>query len=339
MPIFPACKAGNMQKPFDLGTPVINLADTAERKGHMDQYLAGLTTETVNPNTRNIDMCETEDILRLINAEDAAVPGAVAKELPRLAQAVDIAYEALRGGGRMFYVGCGTSGRLGVLDASECPPTYGTDPELVQGYIAGGDAALRTAIEGSEDDADAGARLIADLGLTQRDVLVGITASGSAPFVLGAVDEARRRGAACIALVNNPASRLAELCDVAIAPVVGPEVIMGSTRMKAGTAQKLVLNMLSTSVMIKMGKVYHNLMVDLRATNRKLRDRSVRIICAATDVSPAQAADYLEQAGGQVKTAIMMIGTGLARADAEAVLNGSGGRLAQAIEQCRAAHA
>ncbi len=299
----------------------------------MDQYLAGLATETINPNTRDIDRCGTEEILRLINAEDAAVPGAVARELPHLAQAVDLAYAALRAGGHMFYVGCGTSGRLGVLDASECPPTYGVDPSLVQGYIAGGDAALRTAIEGSEDNAQAGAQLIAELGLTEKDVLVGITASGSAPFVLGAVEEARRRGAVCIALVCNPASRLAALCQVAVAPVVGPEVIMGSTRMKAGTAQKLVLNMLSTAVMIKLGKVYHNLMVDLRATNRKLRDRSVRIICAATDVSPEQAAEYLEQAGGQVKTAILMICTGLDRAAAEACLRGSEGRLAQAMEQ------
>lgn len=299
----------------------------------MDQYLAGLTTESINPNTRHIDTCETEEILRLINAEDAAVPGAVAKELPQLAKAVDLAYEALHSGGRMFYVGCGTSGRLGVLDASECPPTYGVDPEMVQGYIAGGDAALRTAIEGSEDNAEAGRRLVCDLGLTEHDVLVGITASGSAPFVIGAVEEARRRGAVCIALVNNSDSKLAALCHVAVAPIVGPEVIMGSTRMKAGTAQKLVLNMLSTSVMIKMGKVYNNLMVDLHATNRKLRDRSVRIICAATGASSEQAAKSLEQADGQVKIAIVMLRTGLDKNTAESCLAGSDGHLTRTLKQ------
>ena len=297
----------------------------------MDHYLAGLTTETINPNTLRIDECGTEEILRLINSEDAKVPQAVAKELPSLARAVDLAYEALRTGGRMFYVGCGTSGRLGVLDASECPPTYGVSPEMIQGYIAGGDTALRSAVEGSEDDREAGARLVREVGLTGGDVLVGITASGSAPFVLGAVEAAKARGAACIALVNNPGSKLGELCDVTVAPVVGPEVIMGSTRMKAGTAQKLVLNMLSTAVMIKLGKVYNNLMVDLRASNRKLRDRSVRIIVSATGAGPEEAAAYLERAGGQVKTAIMMYLTGLDRTEAEARLAAGEGRLKQAL--------
>lgn len=297
----------------------------------MNQYLAGLMTESVNPNTVGIDECSTEEMLRLINAEDAAVPHAVAEELPHLAVAVDLAYEALKKGGHMFYVGCGTSGRLGVLDASECPPTYGVDPELVQGYIAGGDQALRRAVEGSEDDAEAGAQLVRDLGVTSKDVLVGITASGSAPYVLGAADEARRRGAVCIAVVNNHASKLEGICNVTVAPVPGPEVIMGSTRMKAGTAQKMVLNMLSTSVMVKMGKVYNNLMVDLQASNQKLHDRSLRIICASTDATPETAAEYLEKADGNVKAAIMMLKTGLDKEAAKEKLEKNGGCLKQAI--------
>ncbi len=298
----------------------------------MDQYLAGLTTETVNPNTACIDECSTEEILRLINAEDERVPKAVAAEIPSLAKAVDLAYERLLRGGRMFYAGCGTSGRLGVLDASECPPTYGVSPELVQGYIAGGDIALRNAVEGSEDDAEAGAQLVRDHNLTEKDVLVGITASGSAPYVLGAVQEAAARGAATIALVNNKGSKLEALCQVTVAPVVGPEVIMGSTRMKSGTAQKLVLNMLSTSVMVKLGKVYNNLMVDLQCTNKKLRDRSARIFCTATGADSETAAARLEQAGGTLKTAILMELAGIDRAEAEARLERSGGRLKQAAQ-------
>lgn len=302
----------------------------------MDEYLAGLATETVNPNTVDIDECETEEILRLINQEDMQVPLAVERELPNLTRAVDLAYRALRRGGRMIYVGCGTSGRLGVLDASECPPTYGTDPELIQGHIAGGDIALRNAVEGAEDDPDAGAKLVEDLDLTGQDVLVGITASGSAPYVLGAAKAAKERGAGCIALVNNPSSKLEALCDVTVAPVVGPEVIMGSTRMKAGTAEKLVLNMLSTAVMIKLGKVYNNLMVDLRATNRKLQDRSVRIITAATGAGAEEAAQYLTKADGKVKTAIMMYLSGLDAPEAEKALAAREGRLKQALKDLRA---
>lgn len=304
----------------------------------MDEYLARLATETVNPNTVNIDECETAEILRLINQEDMQVPQAVERELPSLTRAVELAYTALRRGGRMIYVGCGTSGRLGVLDASECPPTYGTDPELIQGHIAGGDAALRNAVEGAEDDPAAGAKLVEDLGLTDKDVLVGITASGGAPYVLGAAKAAKERGAGCIALVNNPGSKLEALCDVTVAPVVGPEVIMGSTRMKAGTAEKLVLNMLSTAVMIKLGKVYNNLMVDLRATNRKLQDRSVRIITAATGAGAEEAAEYLSRADGKVKTAVMMYLSGLDAPAAEERLSVCGGRLKQALKDISAAY-
>lgn len=299
----------------------------------MDEYLSKLATETVNPNTVGIDECGTAEILRLINREDMQVPLAVERELPSLTRAVDLAYAALQRGGRMIYVGCGTSGRLGVLDASECPPTYGTDPELIQGHIAGGDTALRNAVEGAEDDVLAGAKLVEELDLTEKDVLVGITASGSAPYVLGAVEAARTRGAGCIALVNNPGSKLEALCDVTVAPVVGPEVIMGSTRMKAGTAEKLVLNMLSTAVMIKSGKVFNNLMVDLRATNCKLRDRSVRIIAAATGAGPEESEEYLNRAGGKVKTAIMMYLSGLDAPAAEEKLSVCGGRLKQALKE------
>lgn len=304
----------------------------------MDEYLAKLATETVNPNTVKIDECSTEEILRLINQEDMQVPLAVERELPSLTRAVDLACQALARGGRMIYVGCGTSGRLGVLDASECPPTYGTDPELIQGHIAGGDAALRNAVEGAEDDADAGAKLVEDLEITDKDVLVGITASGGAPYVLGAAEAAKARGAVCIALVNNPGSKLETLCDVTVAPVVGPEVIMGSTRMKAGTAEKLVLNMLSTAVMIKSGKVYNNLMVDLRATNRKLQDRSVRIITAATGAGREEAEEYLQMAGGKVKTAIMMYFSGLEASEAERALDARGGRLKQALKDISVAY-
>lgn len=304
----------------------------------MDEYLAKLATETVNPNTVKIDECSTEEILRLINQEDMQVPLAVERELPSLTRAVDLACQALARGGRMIYVGCGTSGRLGVLDASECPPTYGTDPELIQGHIAGGDAALRNAVEGAEDVADAGAKLVEDLEITDKDVLVGITASGGAPYVLGAAEAAKARGAVCIALVNNPGSKLETLCDVTVAPVVGPEVIMGSTRMKAGTAEKLVLNMLSTAVMIKSGKVYNNLMVDLRATNRKLQDRSVRIITAATGAGREEAEEYLQMAGGKVKTAIMMYFSGLEASEAERALDARGGRLKQALKDISVAY-
>ena len=304
----------------------------------MDEYLAKLATETVNPNTVKIDECSTEEILRLINQEDMQVPLAVERELPSLTRAVDLACQALARGGRMIYVGCGTSGRLGVLDAVECPPTYSTDPELIQGHIAGGDVALRNAVEGAEDDADAGAKLVEDLEITDKDVLVGITASGGAPYVLGAAEAAKARGAVCIALVNNPGSKLETLCDVTVAPVVGPEVIMGSTRMKAGTAEKLVLNMLSTAVMIKSGKVYNNLMVDLRATNRKLQDRSVRIITAATGAGREEAEEYLQMAGGKVKTAIMMYFSGLEASEAERALDARGGRLKQALKDISVAY-
>lgn len=297
----------------------------------MNTYLHNLTTEKINRLTMNIDECSTEEMLQLINQQDALVPLAVAREIPNITRAVDIIYESLRNGGRLFYIGAGTSGRLGVLDASECPPTYGVDPEMVQGIIAGGDIALRTAIEGCEDDTDAGAKLIEEYSITGRDVVVGITASGGTPFVLSAVKAAKETGAATIGVTNNQDSKLSEICDVCIAPIVGAEVVIGSTRMKSGTAQKLVLNMLTTGTMIKLGKIYGNLMVDLKATNAKLYDRARRIICHATGVDYETAAKYLERVEGDTKLAILIIKTGIEADQGRDLLQKHGGRLKDAI--------
>ena len=269
--------------------------------------LKTLTTEAVNQDTITIDECSTEEILRMINREDQKVALAVEAEIPQIAKAVDLLYPALKQGGRMIYVGAGTSGRLGVLDASECPPTYGTDPEMVQGFIAGGDVALRSAVEGCEDDADAGKTLMVECGITDNDVVIGITASGSAAYVIGALEKARELGAKTIGITNNRTNDYDCYCDVCIAPLCGPEVISGSTRMKAGTSQKLVLNMLTTSVMIKLGKVYQNRMVDLKASNKKLNCRSIRMIQEITGVDEENAAIWLEKAGRSTKLAIMCI--------------------------------
>ncbi|GIO14287.1 N-acetylmuramic acid 6-phosphate etherase [Cohnella xylanilytica] len=297
----------------------------------MNEYLAGLVTEEINPNTRMIDECTTEEMLRLLNREDAKVPAAVADEIPQIVKAVDILHRLLKNGGRMFYIGAGSSGRLGVLDASECPPTFGVDPSLVQGHIAGGDIALRVAVEGYEDDEEEGIALIERCGVTDKDAVIGISASGSAAFVIAGLRRASELGAATIGVVNNKNSKLSEFCDVCIAPVVGPEVIMGSTRLKAGTAQKLVLNMLTTGTMVKLGKTYDNLMVDLKASNNKLYDRSVRIIQAATGVGEEQAADYLNRASMSAKLAILMIRTGLEASAAEEALTRHDGNLKAAI--------
>jgi len=297
----------------------------------MTSYFAHLTTEKSNPSTQSIDESDTRDMLLMMNDEDQLVPLSVRKEIDALTSAVDLLHNALKDGGRMFYVGAGTSGRLGVLDASECPPTFGTEPELVQAYIAGGDIALRTAVEGCEDDEEGGVQLITDKGITSRDVVIGITASGSAPYVLGAIRRAKELGAGTIGIVTNKNTKLNEICDICIAPEVGPEVVAGSTRLKSGTAQKLVLNMLTTGVMIKLGKVYNNLMVDLRASNSKLYDRSIRIVRSVTGVSEEKAIEALSQAGMQVKTAILMIETGQNFAEAEQTLQRHDGRLKAAI--------
>lgn len=297
----------------------------------MDEYLASLLTEKVNERTEQIDRCNTVEILEMINREDITVPREVGKVIPQIAEAVDMITEAVRNGGRLFYFGAGTSGRLGILDASECPPTFGVDPSLVQGYIAGGDIALRTAVEGCEDSEDLGRREIEAAGITAKDAVVGITASGRTPYVLGVVRQAAAIGARTIGIATNPNNLLQEEVDICITPVVGPEVITGSTRMKSGTAQKLVLNMLTTSVMIKLGKVYGNRMVDLRATNVKLVERAKRIFGDVTGEAEAVAQEYLDAAGMETKLAIMMYYSGLGASEASRILKENDDSLRKAL--------
>jgi N-acetylmuramic acid 6-phosphate etherase len=292
-----------------------------------------LLTEQRNPASEGIDRMPVEEMLRIMNAEDRRVAEAVGREIPRIAQAVEAVAGRLSRGGRLFYIGAGTSGRLGVLDASECPPTFSVPAELVQGIIAGGESALMHATEASEDDPEAGARDLAERGFTAADALVGIAASGQTPYVLGAVKKAREAGALTIGISCVPDSELSRAVEIAIEPVTGPEVIAGSTRMKAGTATKLVLNMLSTATMIRLGHVYGNLMVDVQQTNAKLADRARRIVAEAAAVSAEAAADCLERSGGAVKTAIVMARTGLGREEAEARLRAAGGRVAEALEE------
>ncbi len=298
----------------------------------MDQYLATLDTERVNAQTANLDQVSTLEMVDMINAQDAQVAHAVAAERTQIAAAIDLIAPRLEQGGRLIYIGAGTSGRLGVLDASECLPTFGVDPTLVQGFIAGGDIALRHAVEGAEDSEEEGIALVDSLALGASDILVGISASGSAPYVLAGLRRAKERGAVAIGLCTNGNSKMLPLCDVTIAPIVGPEALSGSTRMKSGTAQKLVLNMLSTCSMVKLGKVYGNLMVDLKASNIKLQDRAKRLVMHATNATPTQAADALAAAEGHVKLAILMIETGLTAPKAIALLECANGRLRAAIE-------
>jgi N-acetylmuramic acid 6-phosphate etherase len=292
--------------------------------------LATLLTESRNPLTEHIDQLPTLDMLRLINNEDAKVAAAVAAVLPEIAHAVDEIASRINDGGRLFYIGAGTSGRLGVLDASEIPPTFSVPPTLVQGLIAGGDSALRKSSESSEDSPEQGANDLAAAGFTGQDTLVGIAASGRTPYVLGAFQHANPLGALTIALTCVPDSQMAALADISIAPLTGPEVLTGSTRLKAGTATKLVLNMLSTGVMIKTGAVYGNLMVNLQPTNAKLIDRAQRIIMAATGLEGSEgqsiAATLLEKSGS-VKTAIAMQKLNLDRPTAEAQLKTHKGNL------------
>ena len=292
--------------------------------------LASLTTEARNPRTTNIDRLPTLEMLALINEEDRSVPLAVAKELPQIARAVDEIAARFERGGRLFYIGAGTSGRLGVLDASECPPTFSVPTTLVQGLIAGGDSALRRSSEHAEDSRQQGAVDLAAAGFAKEDTLVGIAASGRTPYVLGAMEHAQTLGALVISLTCVAASEMASLADIAIAPVTGPEVVTGSTRLKAGTATKLVLNMLSTGVMIRTGAVYSNLMVNVKPTNTKLIDRAERIIAEATGVDRAAAAKLLEEAGS-VKVAIAMQKLSLDRAGAVAKLKAANERLAVAL--------
>lgn len=293
--------------------------------------LEDLLTEQPNPASQGIDALPTPEILRIINAEDDKVAPSVAAEIPNIARAVEAIVGAIGRGGRLFYIGAGTSGRLGVLDAAECPPTFNVPPELVTGIIAGGEAALARATEASEDDTSLGARDLQARGFSAADVLVGIAASGRTPYVLGAVSWARTLGAVTVGISCTPDSQLARAVDIAITPLPGPEIIAGSTRLKAGTATKLVLNMLSTAAMIRLGYVFGNLMVNVQPKNSKLADRARRIIAAAAGVSFAEAAALLERSGNQVKVAILMGRLGLERTEAERRLEAAGGRVSEAL--------
>ena len=297
------------------------------------QRLARLSTEQRNPASKRIDIESTLSILRIINSDDKFVASAVEKEIPYIAQAVDIIVASFREGGRLIYVGAGTSGRLGVVDASECPPTFGTPPEMVKGLMAGGQAAMFKSQEGAEDNPEQAAKDIDAEGVGSADVVCGIAASRRTPYVVAAVKRARECGARTLYVTTNPRAEFDIEVDVAICPEVGPEVIMGSTRMKSGTAQKLVLNMLTTASMVKLGKVYENMMVDLQLTNKKLVDRAKRIIMMATGADYATAEQVLERSGGHVKTAIVMIARDVSLDDAKKSLAEADGFVRRAIEK------
>ena len=297
--------------------------------------LSALVTESRNPDTFEIDEADAAEILRLMNKEDMRVSKAIKKELPYIEVAVNIVTNAFKNGGRLIYAGAGTSGRLGVLDASECPPTFGVPKGMIVGLIAGGYDALHQAVEGFEDFEENGAKDVGKVGLTAKDVLCGIAASKRTPYVLGAIKEARKIGAKTISIVCNPREHLQFDVDVAICPVPGPEVIMGSTRLKAGSAQKMVLNMITTAAMIKIGKVYENMMIDLQQNNKKLVERSKKIIMLAADVNYDQAANYLAMAKGHVKTAIFLSLTDVQLEEAKTYLDKNDGFLKKAIKEWR----
>lgn len=290
-----------------------------------------LVTEQVNPHTRDIDTASTMEQVLMMNGQDALVPAAVAAVAPAIAAAVDQIAARVKAGGRVFTIGAGTAGRLGVLDATEIPPTFGADPSLFTGLMAGGLPAVTGAVEDAEDSVEAGAADLDTAGMTAADVVIGIAASGRTPYVIGALDHARRTGAYTVGLACNPDSAIGRVAEQAIDVVVGPEVLTGSTRLKSGTAQKLVLNTISTLTMVKLGKTYQNLMVDLRATNEKLRRRSQRLVQTATGADSETARTALDAAHGSVKTAIAMVLTGLDGAGAEALLAEHAGYLAAAL--------
>ena len=296
------------------------------------QTLSTLITEQRNPNSMNVDSLSALEIVQLMNQEDKQVPLAIEKCLPQIAQAVECIVAAFQQGGRLVYIGAGTSGRLGVLDASECPPTFGVSPEMVKGIIAGGERALRHPIEGAEDSKAQAVVDLQTIHFSSKDVLVGIAASGRTPYVIGALEYAKSLGSATVSIASNPNSAMANIVDIAIDTVVGPEVLTGSSRLKSGTAQKLVLNMLTTASMILMGKCYQNLMVDVQASNEKLKARAIRIVMQATDCDKALAEETLKQADQNAKLAIMMILSGLDRAQAEALLEKHQGKLQLALE-------
>lgn len=294
--------------------------------------IKNLVTEQRNPNSMDIDAKSTLEILKIINDEDKKVPFAVEKEIPYIAQAVELVVQAFKSGGRLLYFGAGTSGRLGIVDAAECPPTFGTPHELVQGFIAGGKEAVFVAQEGAEDKEENGANDIIKANVTSKDVVCGIAASRRTPYVVGAVKKARELGAKTIFITTNPRNEFNLEVDIAICPEVGPEVIMGSTRMKSGTAQKLVLNMITTTAMIRIGKVYENMMIDLQMTNQKLVERSKRIVMTITGVSYEVAEKYLKEAKGNVKTALVMIKANVSYEEAVRRLKLADGFVRKAIE-------
>lgn len=309
---------------------------TTDRSNTTDDLLAQLNaivSEGRNPNTMDIDLLPTEAILRRINREDAQVAPAVATQVPMIAKAVDCIVPRLAAGGRLFYIGAGTSGRLGILDAVECRPTFSVPDDLVQGIIAGGEPAIQFAVEGAEDDREAGVADVKAKQLSAQDVLVGLSASGRTPYVVAALEYANSIGCPTVAVTCNPDSAMMQVANMGICPVVGPEALTGSTRLKSGTAQKLVLNMLSTASMIRLGKTYENLMVDVNASNEKLRARAIRIVMQATDCSREQAEQALKAADNSAKLAILMILTATDAATARGLLESNAGFLRQAAEQ------
>ena len=296
------------------------------------QTLSTLITEQRNPNSMHVDSLSALEIVQLMNKEDKQVPLVIEKCLPQIAQAVECIVAAFQQGGRLVYIGAGTSGRLGVLDASECPPTFGVSPEMVKGIIAGGERALHHPIEGAEDSKTHAVVDLQTIQFSSKDVLVGIAASGRTPYVIGALEYAKSLGSVTVSIASNPNSAMANIVDIAIDTVVGPEVLTGSSRLKSGTAQKLVLNMLTTASMILMGKCYQNLMVDVQASNEKLKARAIRIVMQATDCDKTLAEETLKLADQNAKLAIMMILSGLDRAQAEALLEKHHGKLQLALK-------
>ena len=292
-------------------------------------------TEQRNPRTRGLDRTSALEIVRALNREDASLARAVRRELPRIARAVDAAANAFQRGGRLFYVGAGTSGRLALLDAAECPPTFGTPPGMVQAILAGGSSALRRAREGAEDSAAQGARDLRRAGVTERDVVVGLSASGTTPYVLGALEVARRKGALTVGITSNPGSLVARRAAIGIAPDTGPEAVAGSTRLKAGTAQKMVLNLLSTAAMVRSGRVYDNWMVYVALTNRKLRRRGARVLEEAAGVNERDAEEALRRANYDLPVALVMLKIGASALEARRRLAQAGGNVRQALEAAK----
>ncbi|MBN6068845.1 N-acetylmuramic acid 6-phosphate etherase [Aggregatibacter actinomycetemcomitans] len=293
--------------------------------------LEKMLSEQRNPNTMHIDSLSPLEVVTLLNKEDKLVAVAVEKNLPQIAQAVERIVAAFQAGGRLVYLGAGTSGRLGVLDASECPPTFGVPSGMVVGLIAGGKTALRNAVEGAEDNREAGEQDLRHINFSAKDALVGIAASGRTPYVIGGLNYAKQLGATTVSLVSNPNAVMSDIADIAITTAVGPEALTGSSRLKSGTAQKMVLNMLTTAAMIRLGKCYQNLMVDVQATNQKLKARTIRIVIQATDCDATIAEQTLHTTNGNAKLAIMMLLSGLDKTQAEALLAQHKGRLQDAL--------